>query len=110
MAQVDRDLSKQVAQMVGMDPELQAVAEAIATDARGNYASHDDASSFIHVTDEVYDGVREPLVVFDHPAATFLEYGHMAVNPRTGQPTGRWVPGIHGMENAARANGAGRQT
>lgn len=110
MAQVDRDLSKQVAQMVGMDPEMQAIAEAIATDARANYASHGDAASFIHVTSEVYDGVREPLVVFDHPASTFLEYGHMAVNPHTGQPTGRWVPGIHGMENAARANGAGRQT
>lgn len=110
MAQVDRDLSRQVAQMVGMDPELQSVAESIATDARANYAGHGNAASSIHVTSEVYDGVREPLVVFDHPASTFLEYGHMAVNPHTGEPTGRWVPGIHGMENAARANGAGRQT
>jgi hypothetical protein len=109
MAQVDRDLSKKVAQMVGMDPELQAVAEAIATDARSNYAGHGDAASTIHVTSEVYAGVEEPLVVFDHPAARFLEYGHMAVNPHTKEPTGRWVPGIHGMENAARAHGAGRQ-
>jgi hypothetical protein len=110
MAQVDRDLSRQVAEMVGMDPELQSVAESIATAARANYAGHGDASSFIHVESETYKGVREPIVVFDHPASTFLEYGHMAVNPHTGEPTGRWVPGIHGMENAARANGAGRQT
>ncbi|WP_413600848.1 DUF5403 family protein [Curtobacterium sp. Curtsp57] len=110
MAQIDRNLSTDVAKMVGSDPELQAIAEAIATDARANYAGHGDAAAFVHVEEETYKGVREPRVVFDHPVASFLEFGHMAVNPKTSEPTGRWVPGIHGLQNAARQHGSGRQT
>lgn len=101
MANLDRDLSKQVAKMVGESGALDPVADQIAAAARANYAGHGNAASFVHVEHEVSHGVREPRVVFDHPAARFLEMGHIYVDRQTGERTNRWIPGVHGLRNAA---------
>jgi hypothetical protein len=104
MANLDRDLSTQVAKMVGESGALDPVADLVADLARANYAGHGDAAGYISVVHEVSEGgVREPVVVFDHPAARFLELGHIYVDRRTGERTNRWVPGIHGMRNAGEA-------
>lgn len=109
MVDLARDLSLQVAQMVGESDELAAIARQVAADAAGDAARHSRSGSFagaFRVEDHPgRRGVNEPTVVNDDPEASHIELGHYAVNPHTGQTTDQWVKGLHILRNAASKNG-----
>jgi len=98
MAYVPRDLSTQVAVMVGEGIELDRVADEIATLARAEAAKHNHTGGFegsIHVEKVPgKKGVTDREVVADDPASTFIEMGHLSRGHT-------WVRGLHILRNAA---------
>lgn len=109
MVDLARDLSLQVAQMVGDSDELAAIAQQVASEAAADASTHSRSGSFAGAfrveKQPGRRGVTEPTVVNDDPEASHIELGHYAVNPHTGQTTDQWVKGLHILRNAAAKNG-----
>lgn len=109
MVDLDRDLSLQVAQMVGESDELDAIAQQVMSDAVAGAARHSRSGSFggaFRVERHAgRRGVAERTVVNDDPEASHIEMGHYAVDPHTGETTDQWVKGLHILRNAAAKNG-----
>lgn len=96
MATVYRGVGTRMARMVGQHSVMDEAAEKIRARAAANAASHRDTGAYSsnftveRVTAKV-GGVKDRMVVNDHPAALAIEFGHFT-RARDGG-VGSFVPG-----------------
>lgn len=105
MVSLDRDLSTQVARMVGDSDELDKVARKIEAVAKTEAAKHSKTGDFeASIRMEKVpgkNGVTDREVFSDDPAASDIEMGHLT-------PDHTWVSGLHILRNAGlRVSGKG---
>lgn len=105
MVSLDRDLSTQVARMVGDSDELDKVATRVQAIAKVSAARHSKSGDFeASIRREKVpgkNGVTDREVFSEDPAASDIEMGHLA-------PDHTWVSGLHILRNAGlRVSGKG---
>lgn len=106
MAQVYKVAGIYAAQIAGEDPAMDAAADLVLARARATAAQHRITGEYSANmgTERVPGkrGVTDRIVYTDDPAATHIEWGHVARMPKGIHGPAKWVPGLHIMGRAAR--------
>lgn len=93
----DRAMNTVISHEDGVKAAVQAEAEDIAREAKGNLARHrDTGNASISVT----DGDVDAFVNLDDPAALSIEFGHF-VKGKYERDTPKYVPGLYILTGAA---------
>ncbi|MBS3177751.1 MULTISPECIES: DUF5403 family protein [unclassified Pseudoclavibacter] len=106
MAEVFKNANAIAAQIAGESREMDLAAAEVAASAKAGAAAHNLAG---HIHIEVAGRGKDRLIVFEHPQAGPIEFGHLHNNFEPGpvSPGAKWVRGLWFMRRAAQKHGSG---